>query len=129
MTPDQINDLIQQLLNTGEILASQAYILAMRQILLKTILDAVSIVICFILILVINRLVDKLYKEDGNYKYDNTGKYDDLEEPISVVVAIGRFLTWAVFPFVMVVNLFYVISYLVNPSWYAIELLITTFLK
>ena len=107
MTPDQINDLIQQLLKTGEILASQAYILAMRQILLKTILDAVSIVICFILILVINRLVDKLY----------------------VVVAIGRFFTWAVFPFVMVVNLFYVISYLVNPSWYAIELLITTFLK
>lgn len=114
MTPEQIKELITRLLNTGEILASKAFELAYRQVLIEgwmnVILGGLFVIFCLGLALYIFR-----HDSDPDSMWENNGE-------IGVVALVVGFLglVLAVVPGV---------RYLMNPAWYAAKLLLNTFIQ
>lgn len=108
MTPEQINSLIQQLLKTGEILATKAFEISLKQVYALSILDGVIALICLILAIVLFRLAS--ITQDGD-------------------TSVFEFLMGVVLSIICLINASYVLMYLLNPEWYAIQLILTQLIK
>lgn len=118
MTPDQINALIQQLLETGQILASKTFELAVRQVYLKAGLDMFFGALFVVLTIVLFNLAKAAHlRYESNYR-----DHDDVTRWLAGAGSVFCLL-------VGLINLAYVVSYLVNPQWYAISLLISNFVE
>jgi hypothetical protein len=110
MTPEQIQQLIDTLLSTTQFVATKAFELAMRQILVYAILDlAVGIPM---LILGAWGLIATA----GNYwRSRTTAEWEDIRQIFfMLLVTVGFVIS------VSSVRLF------VNPEWYAVKLLLET---
>lgn len=111
MDPQFVQQLIERLLKTGEILATEAFKLAVRQIYTYAIIDVVCGVLFLIAGIILLTVGIKKYKEW------------DEDIPSSMVIC-GIIST--------IIGLFdglMSIRYFMNPNWYAVKLLIETFLR
>jgi len=104
MTSEQIKELIDRLLETGEILASKAFELAVRQVYV----DAIGASALFIVLTVLACFLWKWFRDD--------------DEPVIVVAAVMAHAFSLGF-------LYEAIGMLINPEWYAIKLLMHQFIK
>ncbi len=111
MTPDQINDLINKLLETGKFLGTKAFELAVRQTYFEgtanTIIGLLFLIVAGICIYIAKRMIFDDWDEDFAF--------------VPIIVVVGSF---AISPFFLYDG----IAKLVNPEWYAIKLLLSTFL-
>lgn len=112
MNPEQIEQLIRELLETGKILATEAYKLAVQQIYTYAIMDFVLGIPALILGIIFLVKSIKNYEE----RYDTTPQ--DLAVAGSVVLT-GFGLAEILFG----------LRYVLNPQWYAVKLLVETFIK
>lgn len=112
MNPEDIKALIDQILQTGEILATRSFELAIRQVYVYATLDVV-IGVLLILGSIIGFIAAK--------KNWNTKAVVDLEMPI----VLGIFFSSVI----GILNLLCSIRYFINPEWYAVKLLLETFIK
>lgn len=120
MTPEQIKALIDQLLQTGEVLSTKAFELAMRQIYLMAGLDAF-----FGLLFLIASVVLFFHWRKQNAVYNSDYyTYSRHEQAGTLRWVFGLFLLFSMFAFL--VEFGFVVSYIVNPQWYAVQLLIST---
>lgn len=115
MTPEQIEQLIRELLKTGEILATKAFELAIRQIYTYAILDIVVGVVFLLLGVILTYLA---IKNNDNPDWDNNGF------PI-----VPTWMLAVLFDFLGVIIGLCSIRYFINPEWYAVKLLLETFIK
>lgn len=114
MNPEDLKTLINQLLQTGEILATKAFELAVKQVYVEAVQDFVT-AFCLLLLFLSGILVYKKAKKavHGDFLWDM--------EIIGVILfVLGAAFFW--------VPLTDGISKLINPEWYAVKLLLTTFL-
>lgn len=113
MTPDQIQQIIDTLLRTGEFLATKAFELALRQVYVYATLD---ILIGAILILVgafvLNhfRKNPEIFIGDGEFKFFMYGLVS-----IFPMLGIGLWVSS--------------VKFFMNPEWYAVKLLLENFIK
>lgn len=111
MNPEDIKALIDQILKTGEILATKSFELAVKQVYVYATLDVI-IGALFILASIIGFIIAKR-------------NWDNIDEDLEPFVVLGIF-----FPFgVGILNLLCSIRYFINPEWYAVKLLLETFIK
>lgn len=113
MTPEQIEQLIRELLEAGKIVATKAFELSMKQVYTYAILDVVIGTIIFMLGLLIWWSVKR--HMGSKYRFEN-------DEGMIVV------LSWIVSGFGLIIGLCS-IRYFINPEWYAVKLLLETFIK
>lgn len=113
MNPEQIERLIRDLMNTGEILATKGYELAYRQVIAEA---SVAMVVAFLLMLVGAIGVGKLYRK--YWERDYTEPLEDLCFIGSLVACVAGILI-SLKPIVM----------LLNPEWYAVEKLLYLIIK
>jgi hypothetical protein len=111
MTPDQIEQLIREMLKTGEILLTAGFQLAVRQVYTYAIMD----VVVGVLLLAIG--IPVLRSTWKNYESSYDFSLDDAKLVVSgLMVLIGTITSLAS------IRLF------LNPQWYAIKLMIETFI-
>ena len=123
MDPQYIEALINQLLKTGEILATKAFELAMRQILVLAIQHTIIAIFMVAVILMCSVFIKKVYKSNG------ASTFDDLDEPSGIVVFVMFLVQWIAAPIGVLISISNVIAYTINPEWYAVKLLLETFIK
>lgn len=113
MNQQQISDLINRLLDTGEILATKAYEIALKQTISEAWVDVFMAILFLVLFIYLAISIQKRYKETG-----------DVDGVIAFSYIIdAMFLAVFVSNFVGAFQKFY------NPAWYAVKLLLNTFLK
>lgn len=117
MTPEQIERLIRELMETGEILATKAFELAFRQVYVLAI-QSIGWAIFFGLMIWISILTIR------KAKWLEKNKYWSDWEILRVVGYAGLIAS----PAALLIALSSAISYLMNPEWYAMKLLVDTFL-
>lgn len=112
MNPNDIKALIDQLLKTGEILATQAFRISMREIIVSGYMDIGYAAVYLILLVVAIILTIKAIKSE----------IDASIGTISMILMIffGGF-------FISMLN--EGVHYLLNPEWYAVKLLLEQFFK
>lgn len=111
MTPDQIKALIDKLLETGQVLSTKAFELAVRQIYVWEITAIMFAVISLLVILSMAWLMYKTRQDD----------WDEDWQILWVGVAVISFM-------VFINSVMGAVQYALNPQWYAVKLLIDTFL-
>lgn len=111
MTPGQINDLINRLLQTGQFLGTKTFELALKQVHINATTSLVWGIILLIPVIVGIYLIFRGVNEN--------------EEGESL---FGSILT-VVFGLFSGINLNYAFLYHMNPEWYAVKLLLSTFIK
>lgn len=115
-------------MRTGEFLATEAFRLAVRQVYVKIAVDWV----CFLVFGIVSL---RLFKHAGNefrtfQKYldeengRTTSDQDKIRDSAWIFTAIA-----AAFGVMSLINFLFVVSYAINPEWYAMKLLIDTFIK
>lgn len=114
MTPEQIDELINKLLSTGEFLATEAYKLAYRQILVDGVLQ---LLFGTLLLITLAALTVHIVRNSNNSK---SIWYEGKEFAVIAVVAMLVPALFLVLPG---------INNLANPGWHAVELLFNTFLQ
>lgn len=126
MTPEQIQQLIDQLLRTGEFLATEAFRIALRQVYLKLLLDSISAVAFGIAGFLSFKSAKESFQTFQKYLEAENGwtnwRQDKIQERGNIFLAISIALAFAA-----LLNVFLVISYAINPEWYAIKLLLDMF--
>ena len=113
MNPEDIKALIDQLLKTGEILATKSFELATKQIYVYAILDVIIGILLFFGGLLIYKAIRKYYGDDYNFEHSE-GMFSVLSWIVStmgVILCISS------------------LKFFLNPEWYAVKLLIETFFK
>jgi|WetSurMetagenome_2_1015567.scaffolds.fasta_scaffold467945_1 hypothetical protein len=127
MTPEQISELINRLLNTGEILSTKSFEMALQQIHTYIVLDIVWAVV-WLLIMIAAIVVTILPIRAGKKEEKNTSKYRTEEEEYYVSSAFSSvFILAGLVGVVYQANLAYL--HVSNPAWYAVKLLVQTFIK
>ena len=123
MDPQYIEALINQLLKTGEILATKAFELAMRQTLVLAIQHTIIAIFMVVVILMCSVFIKKVYKSN------ETSTFGDLDESSATEVAVLFIVQWIAAPLGVLISISNVIAYIINPEWYAVKLLLETFIK
>lgn len=108
-----MEDALLELVGAIKDLAPQVWAIYLKQVSLKAIIDGVSAVL-----LIIASILS--YK---SVKYGMKMKEEDYTDPWEYWVIFG-WVGMTVFTFAAIVNVFYAISYLYNPEYYAIDLLL-----
>lgn len=115
MNPEQIKELIDQLLQTGEILATRTFEIAMKQVYVEVFQNFVGAFICLLAVI----LGVILYKKGTNAHHNDFLSGADV--PGVIFGLLGGIFFWA--------PLAAAISRLMNPEWYAVQMLLESFLK
>jgi len=115
MDPKYLEELINQLLETGEILATRAFEISLRQVYVDAFQNFLA---SFVLLLV---LVFAIYGTRKAYESSYRDPWDDFE---GIGIILGTFSAVG-FWFPLAAG----IARLMNPEWYAIKMLLETFLK
>src|SRR3989304_1984844 len=117
MTPEQIQDLLDRLFEIGGAVASNGWRIAMRQVYVEMVTNAVwfFVVLGVVVVLAIaTKKVAKQYLQDR----EDLRSYPDSEWKL---VVLGTLLSISiVLPFLLNA----VVVRLVNPEWYAVRLLL-----
>ena len=114
MNSEDIKSLITQLLKTGEILGTKVFELALRQIHLKIVIDSLITIVSISLAVLFFKLLKRGLNEEFSDRYKD-----------EAARGFGVFFT-AVFCVQAFINILYIISYSMNPEWYAVQLLVNT---
>ena len=117
MTPEQIQDLLDRLFEIGGAVASNGWRIAMRQVYVEMVTNAVwfFVVLGVVVVLAIaTKKVAKEYQQDRENRRD----YPDSEWKL-VVLGVGLSIA-IVLPFLLNA----VVVRLINPEWYAVRLLL-----
>jgi hypothetical protein len=114
MTPDQIKELIDRLLNSAEVLSSQAFQLAYRQVVVNAWTNIIAGGFIVLLLVAATVYIAK-HGEDRNSTFYNAGEFAMVPGFLSIMVFV-----LAVIPG---------IQQALNPGWYSVRLLVDTFLK
>lgn len=117
-----VNLIVDELLSIAEFLASEAFKLAVRQIQLKAIIDMIVVVITAFCLIILNKSTWKFQREFWAGDLDRD--WNDPHAAIATVYAVNTILS-----IIMFINLMYVLSYVYNPQWYAVNLLIDTIIN
>lgn len=115
-----INLIVDQLLSIAEFLASEAFKMAMRQIQLKAILDGVTVLIAVVCLIILNVKTGNFQRKVWNDELDDWSP-DSAGLAIFTIIMVNVILSITAW-----INLYCVISYMYNPQWYAVKLLIDT---
>ena len=115
-----INALIAELLNKAELLGSAGFQLALRQVETKTTVNIIIFVIAMIL-LVMSLFSGVRYHN----KYWNKDYTSDLED----MRLAGTYVIWILVALIVLISGMNALYLYRNPEWYAIKLLIETFIK
>lgn len=116
MTPEQIDQLIRELMKTGEILATRLYEVALRQVYVEVV-GGFTAAFIFSIVFVVSY---KFHKHGE--KMRERSHYSDWETPY-VLGAILSVLS----PIAVILFVLDAVSRLINPQWYALKLLLGTF--
>lgn len=117
MTPEQIEQLIRELMNTGELLATKGYALALQQVYVQIVHNFAWAIAATI------ALVFSVYVAKKAMKKKLEDRWSDWEYGAALGL-VGTVISAAV----LIVALSTAISYWMNPEWYAVQLLLKTFL-
>lgn len=122
MNPEQIEQIIRELLKTGEFLASSGFSLAVKQIYLSAYLDF-AWAILFVIVSAFSWKYALILKKKG----------DDADYPSEDLYYIGStsamIIGGILFPIISTILITTAIGYLANPQWFAVKLLLETFIK
>lgn len=117
MNPEAISDLIQQIIDLGTLAATKAFELALRQSYVVAAQNIiVSIVFLALIIAWLNVMKPSLY---AYFAKDRSTEFEDIKATVQCIILPILLL-------VFTSSLTKAVGYLINPGWYAIELLITT---
>ena len=115
MNPADIKALIDQLLKTGEILATKSFEIAVRQIYVEAVQNFAA-AFAFLLLFMLGIYI---------IKQSRKAHYGDLWEDTEFFGWIASVAGGLIFWFPLMEG----ISRLINPQWYAVKLLLETFLR
>ena len=125
MNPEDIKELVDQLLKTGEILATKAFELAVQQVYV----EAVQFGMLTIALMVISWGFGKYLYREGKQELKEIKEASDYYhsgmKEAEEKMAYG-ILFMVVFALLSLIPLSMVVGRLMNPQWYAIEKLLTT---
>lgn len=113
MNPDDIKSLVDQLLKTGEILATKAFELSYRQVIVSA---SVDLILSLLVIIVAAIFLNKTSK-----KYWEKYSTEVVEDIAQIAAWIGL-----VIGFIVVACS---IKPLLNPEWYAVKLLLDSIVR
>lgn len=114
MNPEDIKALVDQLLKTGEVLATKAFELALRQNYVYVATDIITLLLCIPLGIFSYKAAKKGFAEE----YKST-EADMAAQIFGTFGAALSVITGAV-------CLVMAVARLINPEWYAIKLLLET---
>lgn len=150
MTPEQVQEIINYLIKTGEFLGTQAFKLAYKQALYLGITNIIAGILLLISIVIVAKWCSILMKADYYKSKYNKASYDERDDVLKEIESLPFLLQtivrnwdedyfgihYAFGVFFSVLALFFAIGallsglgYLFNPEWKAIELLLTTVTK
>lgn len=118
MTPEQIQALIDQLLRTGEILATEGFRLTVRQMYVSALTNSMWAIFMFILSINFMKKSHESEMLAKNADYDQEDKYIFNSVLFWVISAISAILSFSLITLA--------VSYMLNPEWYAVKLLLAT---
>ena len=138
MNPEEVKNIIESLLKTGEILATKAYLLAYKKAIFYGVVDLIVAVLLFVVLFLILKYFKALA---WSFKLDEMGHYEfeDKKESLpkdalnfyekfgdsSIWIAIISFI---ILPFCLGIGLLLFISgleWLINPELGAIRILLS----
>ncbi|RPJ74111.1 MAG: hypothetical protein EHM20_11150 [Alphaproteobacteria bacterium] len=118
MNPEDVKALIDQLLHTGEILATQAYILAVKQAMIQSMQLFIWSFILFLLTILLFFAGRKQYKI-----------YQENRENEDAAFLTGAYWIFSLIGLLIFTRLMTIgIGYYMNPEWRAVEILLGAFL-
>lgn len=125
MTPEQIKALVDQLLRTGEILATKAFEISMKQVYAMAVVEGIWGIGLVILAIFCWKTFAKARYNVATLKgYDNEDKRD-FWSLMSIITGI----VGGVVPIFAAIFLTDVVLYLMNPEWYAVRWLLEDLLQ
>lgn len=118
MNPEDIKALIDQLLTVGGTIAVKGFEIAMKQVYVMAAKNMILGAAVLFLLLYIGNATKHIAKEYWNQGHKST----DWENTMMILRVVAIAVGWLV----ILSCTSYTVSYLINPEWYAIELLLNT---
>lgn len=134
MTPEQIQQLVEKLLSSGQFLASEAFRISMRQVTVVSRIEAfwgiILLLIAIIELVFLYNFVKKAKAHNLRRRTDEKFNYDtydiDLEESKFFWTSITISFFSTLFSIILLTN---TAMYSMNPEWYAVRWMLDSLIK
>lgn len=127
MTPDQIDRILEYIVRTGEFLATEAFSMAMKQVMVNSIIAGGFIVLFLTIFLFTGisalkfaELINAYHADELDIPYRMHDRHEESYAVFGTVSIVSFVFSCIISPLFL--------GWLLNPQWHAIKLLMGTFL-